>query len=39
MMDKSSENIININDIINEYDNIIGLIKMKTMPSSIEMMD
>ena len=39
MMDKSSENIININDVINGYDNIIVLMKMKRMPSSIEMVD
>ena len=38
-MDKSSENVININDVINGYDNIIVLMKMKIMPSSIEMMD
>ena len=39
MMDKSSENIININDVINGYDNIIVLMTMKRMPSSIEMID
>ena len=40
MMDKSSKNIINIiNDVINGYDNIIVLMKMKRMSSSIEMMD